>query len=204
MKAYLRQGLSLIAGIAAIALGTGADAARIDGLSAFEPVSADAVVPLVDNGTMHIGLPDGRSLTVAPWPAFLPQRFGKQTVTGTRKMHPAGPVDRLLFSRASEQSPWLAIGSGARRSTAIIGNWRLQLSGRRWSVSDGKAKKRFANNVQPAGPAKINAGADRWCIYLLESETPVAQPNIAMEVEPQIGWAAIRLGRLQGTCPVQK
>jgi hypothetical protein len=204
MKTCLRRSLSVMLGMAAFALVTGAHAARIDGMSPFEPVSAEAVVPLVEGGTMYIGLPDGRRLTVTPWPAFLPQHFGKQAVTGTRQLHPAGPIDRLSFNRATESSPWMSIGNGARQSTHIIEKWRLHLSHGRWAVSDGKIKKRFASSGHPVRPVMVNAGAARWCIYLLESEIPAAQPHIAMEAEPQIGWAAIRLSRRQSRCSVQK
>jgi hypothetical protein len=205
MKIYLHRYLSALLGMAAFALAPAADAVRIDGLGPFEPVSADAVVPAVDDGTMQIGLPDGSRLTVTPWPAFLPQRFGKQAVTGARQMHPAGPTDRLSFSRASEPSPWLVIGNGARRSTRLIENWQLQLAGRRWSVTDGKTRKILESSHDQAKPVMVNVGIDRWCIYLLGAAIPAAQPNIAMEAEPQIAWAAVRLrSRLQKRCVAQK
>ena len=204
MKISRHRCLSLLVCLAAMAMSASADAVRIDGLSAFEAISAAGVVPRVDEGIMHIGLPDARTLTVTPWPAFLPQRFGNQTVSGTRQMHPAGPVDRLSFSRASESSPWLAIGSGARRSTTIIENWQVQLSGRHWSITDGRTRKRFEGRDQKINPVMVDAGTDRWCIYLLESSIPAGQPHIAMEAEPQIGWAAIRLSPLKRRCSVQK
>jgi hypothetical protein len=204
MRIHLHRSLSLLLGTAVFALAITANAARIDGLSAFEPVSAENVVPAVGDETLQVRLPDGRSLTVTPWPTFLPQRFGKQSVTGTRQMHPAGPIDRLTFSRAAESSPWMAIGNGARRSTRLIENWQLQRSRGRWSVTDGKSTKFLGRAGDPRKPVMINFGADRWCVYLLESTIPAAQPNIATEAEPQIGWAAIRLSRLQSRCSAQK
>lgn len=153
---------------------------------------------------MQINLADGRKLTVTPWPEFLPKRFGKQAVSAKRLMHPAGPVDRLSFSRALEPSPWLVIGNGARRSTEIIDNWQLQRSGQRWIVNNGRTKKSLKNKAHQAVPVMATVGTDRWCIYLLESAIPAERPNIATEAEPQIGWAAIRLSPLQRKCSVQK
>lgn len=204
LKTYRRRFLSLILGMAACALATATHAARIDGLNPLEPVTADGVVPVVDEGTMQINLPDGRRLTIAPWPEFLPKRFGKQAVSGTRLIQPAGPIDRLSFSRVPEPSPWLVIGNGARRSTLVIDNWQLQLSGRRWLVNDGRTKKNLQSKTRQAMPAMVNVGPDRWCIYLLESAIPAGKPNIATEAEPQIGWAAIRLSPLQRKCTAQK
>lgn len=196
--------MPILLGMVACALVTPAHAARIDGLSPFEPMSAEEASLAVVNGAMHIDFPEGRKLTITPWPTFLPQRFGKQAVAGTRHMHPAGPSDRLTFKRAAQASPWMAIGSGARQSTSLIDQWQLQLSRGRWSVSDGKTRKFFGIEGAPPKPAMISIGADSWCIYLLESTMPAQQPQIAMEAEPNIGWAAIRLSRLQRKCSIQK
>lgn len=204
MKTRLHHSLTLLLGIAAFALATAADAARIDGISPFEPVAAADVVPAVTDQTMHIRLPDERTLTVTPWPSFLPQRFGKQSVTGERHMHPAGPIDRLSFSRAAESSPWMVLGNGSRRATTLIENWQLQLSRGRWSVTDGQTRKFFGKKDSPSTPAMVNVGTDRWCIYLIESSIPLQQPHVALEAQPQIEWAAIRLSRLQNRCSVQK
>lgn len=200
MKLHLRRCASLIFGIAALSLAPAAGAARIEGLGAFEPVSAEAVEPAIVDGTMQIGLPDGRMLAITPWPKFLPQQFGKQTVTGVRQMHPAGPIDRLSLSRADESQPWLTIGSGARQSAKIVGNWQLRLSGRHWSIADGKTKKSLGSPDRNASPVIVNASGERWCVYLLDSAIPRAQPHLATEAEPQISWAAIRLHRLQKRC----
>lgn len=204
MTLRLQRYLPLAIGLAACVMVTAADAARIDGLNPFGPVTAERVIPAVEHGTMQIGWPDGRKLTITPWPKFLPQRFGPQAVTGTRQMHPAGPIDRLSFSRAFESSPWLVLGSGARRSTKTVGSWQLQLSGRHWIVTDGKTKKRLEIRDHQARPAMVDVGTERWCIYLLSSTLPIPKPDIATETEPQIEWAAIRLSPLQRKCSAPK
>ncbi len=204
MTIRLQRYIPLALGVAACVAATAADAARIDGLNPFAPLTAERAVPTVDDGTMQLDAADGRRLTVTPWPKFLPQRFGPQTVTGTRQMHPAGPIDRLSFSHASEPSAWLELGSGARRSAETVGNWKLQLSGGRWIVTDGKNKKPLETKDHQALPAMIDVGTDRWCLYLLSSTLPVAKPDIATETEAQIEWAAIRLSPLQKRCPAAR
>lgn len=196
--------LPLLFGIAAWALAAAANATRIDGLNILEPVIIEDVVPVVDDETMQVTSPDGRKLSVTPWPEFFPRRFGKQTVTATRQAHPAGPVDRLSFKRASEESPWLMLGNGARRSAAIVEKWQLQRSGRRWIVNNGRSKKSLQTRDFEARPVMVDVGSDRWCIYLLDSAIPAEQPNIATEAEAQIGWAAVRLSPLQRKCTAQK
>jgi hypothetical protein len=204
MNIPTHRSLSLMLAAAAFTFSTATGTARIDGLNAFEPVSANSAVPVVVDETMHINLPDGRKLAVAPWPAFLPQRFGEQTVTGTREMHPAGPVDRLSFARSDDPRPWLVIGNGARRASSVIGNWRLQLSRQRWSLSDGKMRTGLAGSSANARPALIRDGTDRWCVYLLDTAMPATQPNIAVEGEPQVAWVAIKLHPLQKRCRTAK
>jgi hypothetical protein len=204
MRVYLYRSISLLAGTAAFALATAAGAARIDGMNPFEPVLAKDVVPTVTDQTLQIQLPGGGSLTVTPWPKFLPQRFGTQSVTATRQLHPAGPIDRLSFSWATESSPWMIIGNGARRSTTLVENWQLQRSRGSWTLTDGSTRKLLGKEGDPPKPVMINVGTDRWCVYLLESSIPVQQPNTATEAESQIGWAAVRLSPLQSKCLAQK
>jgi hypothetical protein len=194
----------LMLGTASLMLATVAHAARIDGLSPLQPVSVENVVPAVTDNTMHIGSPDTHALLISPWPKSLPQRFGKQTVTGTRQLHPAGPIDRIAFSRNAEPSPWLYIGNGARRSSTLFDEWQLQLTRRGWAITDGYTKKVLGKEALDAKPAMVSMGADRWCIYLLDSTVPDGQANLAKEAEPQIGWAAVRLHQLQKKCSVAK
>jgi hypothetical protein len=205
MKTSLHRFLSLTCAIAAaLAAAPLTHAIEIEGLTPFEPVTAGKVTPAVADETLQLRLADGRMLTVAPWPAFLPQRFGKQSLSGNRHMHPAGPADRLALTRSEETQPWLVLANGARRSTGVVENWQLRLSGKRWLVANGRARKVLGNAERNASPVMINAEADRWCLYLLDSDTPAGKPNLATEAEPQIAWAAIRLHRLQTKCPAKK
>jgi hypothetical protein len=147
---------------------------------------------------LEIQLPGRRPVTVAPWPGFLPQRFAAQTVSGERQMHPAGPIDRLSFTRPSEQAPWLTLASGARRSHQVIGNWRLALEDTRWSLDNGHTH--IPLNRQPA---KVKVGARSWCVYALDATLPHSSPGVANEAEAQLAWAALRLDRNQTRCPRQ-
>lgn len=172
---------------------------RIDGISPLTPLSAVDVMPVVVAHRLEIRLPDGRLLSVAPWPAFLPQRFAAQTIEASRKMHPAGPEDRVSFIHGPARQPWLAIGNGARQGSALIGAWHLQHIGNGWAISDGSRSKSWTRTA----PARAAVGGNRWCLYLLDVGTPRRQAGVATEGEAQITWAAQRLGAHQQSCPAQ-
>lgn len=172
----------------ALAATAQAQAPRIAGLDGFEPVPATMATPAVRAGTLEIPLQDGRRLTVAPWPALLPQRFGRQTVEAVRQMSPAGPSDRLSFTRPSESRPWLLVGTGTRSAAPLVGSWRLQGTERGWTVSDGARRKAWKAGV----PLVVTVGRERWCLYLLDVAQPAPRAGVAVEGEPQLAWAAVR------------
>lgn len=179
-------------------------AASIDGLS-LEPIAAHAVTPAVNNRRLEINMPENEKLTVSPWPRFLPQHFSRQEIAGTREMAPAGPIDRLSFTRTTETKPWLIIANGARPASPLIGAWRLQLSGLQWSASNGASERVLGQGEDDAVPIMLNVDHRRWCIYLLESRMPApSHPGIASEEEPQIMWAAWQIGRSKKRCPAQR
>lgn len=194
----------LISGMAACTavMATHAGAVRIEGIDTTTP-SATAVRPVVRDGRLEVRFYEQSSLTIAPWPAYLPQRFGMQHVSASRQPHPAGPVDRISFTRSGESRPWLLVGRGGRRSLAIVGEWKLQLSGKEWVARNGSKEYRMENNLLSAVPAGVSVGRERWCLYLLESRVPPEasqdQPIVAEE-EPQADWAAVRLQRGQSRC----
>lgn len=193
----------LICGLTACtaAMATPAGAVRIEGMGA-TPLAA-VVRPVVRDGRLEVRFSEQSLLTIAPWPAYLPQRFGTQQVSASRQPHPAGPVDRITFTRTGESRPWLLFGRGVRRSLAIVGDWRLQLSGKEWVASNGDKEYRLGNGLTPAVPVGVAIGRERWCIYLLESRVPQdasQDKHIVTEAEPQADWAAVRLPRGQSRC----
>lgn len=199
MNVCLRGILSI--GLGALILPLQVDAMRIDGIPPMAPVSVHAVVPVAHDGKLQIPLPEGRQLSITPWPAFLPQRFDEQNVTANRQLLPAGPSDRVAFSRGSESQAWLILGSGSRQGTRLLGDWQLQLADSRWQISDGASKKIFASEGKSIRSVGVMLGRECWSIYLLESKTPERQAGLASEQEPQIAWAAMRASDKQRQCP---
>jgi hypothetical protein len=166
------------------------------------PLAAADVTPVVVAHRLEIRLQDERLLSVAPWPAFLPQRFAAQTIEASRKMHPAGPEDRMAFIHSPARQPWLVVGNGARQASVLVGAWRLQRIDNGWAIFDGRRSKSWTR----AAPARVAVGANHWCLYLLDAGTPRRQTGVATEGEAQITWAALRLRSAlhQQSCPVQR
>jgi len=193
----IRCGCYLLAGVLAL-LAPAAQALRIDGLNPLEPQLAVDVMPTVTAHRMEIRLRD-RLLSVAPWPSFLPQRFGRQKIEASRRLLPAGPSDRLSFTRPAERRPWLIVGQGARDGTVLAGAWRLQRAGDGWAIAEG-------GNVQAwhaAAPLSVPVDGARWCLYLLDADQPTLQKGVAAEREPQAAWAAQRLDANRACAPMR-
>lgn len=172
-------------------------ALQITGLSAVEPLAANEVRPTVKDGALRIELTPQQTVTVAPWPAYLPQRFGPQSIAATRQPHPAGPIDRISLRERADRPAWLEIGAGAPPSSAVIGPWRLQKPARGWSVAHGGQRIPLRANA----PSAVRAGDARWCVYLLDEAVPQPRPGLATEQEARASWAAVRLGARQRRCP---
>jgi hypothetical protein len=192
MKAALRR--LLLPGWVCIALAgvVQAQPVKIDGLNAFAPVASETTTPAIADGVLRMALPGDRQLRVAPWPSALPQRLGRQTVSGARELHPAGPSDRLSFTRPAQKRPWLIVATGARPASAVIGQWKLEFVDGRWQMADGTRHKRWPSD---GAPLSMNADGARWCVYLLDGQRPQTQAGIATEGEPQAAWAAVRQQR---------
>lgn len=174
-----------------------ASALRIEGMPP-ETLSVRNAEVKVEAGKLQVKIPDGRHVSVDPWPAFLPQQFGAQTMRGQRQILPAGPSDRIALARASETREWLVIGNGSRRAAHLVGNWKLQLSNGDWYATEGAITKKLA--TEAARPTQLAVGSERWCIYLLETRPLKSQPGLALEQEPQLAWAAVRLQGRQKQC----
>lgn len=188
MKTGFQRFSAVCVAAAAVLAGADAGAVRIDGIGL---TLAGAATPAVRDGRLEVPLPGQQPLTIAPWPAYLPQRFGRQQIAAARQLHPAGPVDEVGFTLIGEPAPWLRIVRGARQSSPLPGDWQLQRSGRGWSVSNGSTAYRLGDAAQPV---RIAADGRHWCIYLLESRVPAAShPGLAGETEAQADWAAVRL-----------
>jgi hypothetical protein len=172
-----------------------ASALRIEGMP-LEALSVRNVEVKVEAGKLQVSLPDGRHVSVGPWPAFLPQQFGRQTARIERQVLPAGPSDRIALARASEMRDWLVVGNGSRRAATVVGNWKLQFSNGDWYVVDGTRTKKLGT----ARPTQLAVGSERWCVYLLESRPFKAQPGLAIEREAQLAWAAVRMQAQQKQC----
>lgn len=188
-------------GISAFILPLQADALRIEGLPPIGAQTASDVVPTVAGEKLIISLQDNIEIIISPWPEFLPQRFHPQTVTAGRKLLPAGPSDRISFIRSAEARPWLIVGNGTRRAEKLVGEWRLQLSKDKWHLTDGESTKVLPDIDRRGKPVAVNAGQDRWCIYLLESKMTAPQAHASTESESQIAWAALRRGKGVKRCP---
>ena len=187
MKRNLRC-VALLACMLAMAIPTAAQRLRIDGVGPLAPLSLPGVTPVVAGQRLEILAGDGTQLSVQPWPAFLPQRFAPQTVQAERRVLPAGPSDRLSFTRLAERQPWLVMGSGSRSGTPLVGDWRLHRDGQGWEiVGDGVAR-----GWQPGQALRMIIAGQRWCLYLLDADGATQRHGIADESEAQASWAALR------------
>lgn len=190
-------------GAAIVALPLHANPMRIDGIPALEGISASGITPMVIQERLDIRLlADQRPVTISPWPRILPQRFVSQDIGAGRRLLPGGPVDRVTFTAPADNHPWLIVETGTRRSAVLIGTWQLSSSGREWHITDGSARKTLKGNARQPAPVSVTVDGARWCIYLLESTFDEKKPDIAAEREPQIAWAAVRMGRKH--CPAQR
>ena len=201
MAAQLRQVLASCLLAAGILCAGYAQALRIDGLKPMGALAAAPASAVVRDGRLELRLADGATLGIGDWPAFLPQRFGPQQVDASRRLHPAGPTDRLSLTRVGESQPWLIVGSGVRRGANLVGAWQLRLTGRLWSISDGVTEKALGIDAQQAAPVQIAVERQYWCLYLLQARLPQARPGLAMEDEPQISWVGLRLDDDRKHCP---
>ncbi|HJV51070.1 MAG TPA: hypothetical protein VJ652_06415 [Noviherbaspirillum sp.] len=188
----------LACGMNAALLALPAQALQVEGLSALEPVVADAAAPVVEAGRLRVALAPDQELTVTPWPAYLPQRFGTVALSATRLPHPAGPIDHLSFSRAPGTPAWLKIANGARTASPVVGSWQLQLSSRGWTLAQGRQHIALRMGARPV---TVAAGGARWCVYLLDATQPQQRPGVAVEQEAFAAWAALRLDARRQRCP---
>lgn len=199
MRTGLQRLSTFSAAALAVVLGADAGAVRIDGIGMV--ASAAETTPTVRAGRLDAQLSEQQVLTITPWPAFLPQRFGRQQVATERQLHPAGPVDRIAFTRSGESAPWLQIVRGSRRASPVVGDWRLQQSTQGWTISNGSTAYWLGNGTHPVRPVSLVTGGERWCIYLLESRLPqTVSRELAGEMESQADWAAVRQRRNSKQC----
>lgn len=208
MKTGFRQVFSWALASLVAALAVDANAVRIDGMESMKGLSPLAPVlavgtPAVRAGTLELRLPGHGTLSIAPWPQYLPQRFDPQRIGVSRQLHPAGPIDRITMTRGAESGPWLEIVHGARGASNVLGDWQLLRSAHGWSLANGSTEHWLGSGAQAGTPVSVPVGDSRWCVYLLESRVPQRHPNIVHEEEPQADWAAIRLESGRKRCQVR-
>jgi len=199
--------VSATASVAAL-LAADANAVRIEGMESMKGLSPVAPVlavgtPTVRAGRLELHLAQHGTLSIAPWPHYLPQRFDQQRIGVSRLLHPAGPIDRISLTRGAESEPWLEIVHGARSASNVLGDWQLQRSSSGWSLIRGRTEHWLGSGAQAGTPASVPVGDARWCVYLLESRVPQRHPNVAFEEEPQADWAAVRLESGRKRCPLR-
>jgi hypothetical protein len=192
MRLWLRNMCRSSALLAALLCAATGNAMTIKGLSPFEPVAGSASIT-VGEQALQVCLSPERSLVISPWPGYLPQQFDRQNVRGERQLLPAGPSDLLAFTRRFESRPWLLVGANSRRGTTIAGTWHWQMAGEEWFVTDGNTEKKLKKDSRQGRSVTIDAGADRWRVYLLDASAGGARRSgISNEAEPRISWAAVR------------
>lgn len=177
----------MVAGLAAV---PSAMALRVQGLAPLQPIVAQPAVVEVDKGALAIGLKDGQTIELSPWPDYLPQCFGSQLVSGARDLHPAGPSDRVELREPSELQPWLIAVSGARPGQGVIGEWRLDRVDGRWLLQRGVAQLALNTDGKAAW---VRSEGVEWSVYLLEaSGDPPFAPGTVQEYEPQADLVIMR------------
>lgn len=194
MKRHSGKGMRQALAAIALTWSIGSSAVTIDGISAFAPVEARNVSASTSAGGMEIRLPHSRKIVVNPWPEFLPSTLDAQTLQATRQLQPAGPADLLRFTHASEEKPWLIIGSNSQRATPVAGDWHVQFIDGKWFVTNGNTKKRLGKKGRQFMPATVRVDGVGWKVYLLDATDPLPDSRLAAEQEPRISWAAVRQG----------
>jgi hypothetical protein len=172
----------------------------VDGLGPLGPVSASGVAPMVNGKRLEIPVPGHSAISIAGWPAFMPQQFVPQKVEASRMLRPSGPSDRFAFTRMAEDRPWLLVGTGALPASELFDGWHLQFDGKEWALSNGEQEKHLRTANKPARPTIVAHGKERWCVYLLSYDAPESQEGIAGEKETRAAWAAVRLSSGKRHC----
>lgn len=187
-----RVGILAIAvfAVAACTVAVPASAIRIEGLSPLQPLAAQpAAVSVVDH-VLRVDMEAAAPLTVSPWPANLPQRFGPQLASGFRSLNPAGPIDRVELRHPSESQPWLLVVAGARQGQPVVGDWTLDLEDGRWLLRGGGTQLHLDESGKPA---QVYAEDAPWCVHLLNATEPTpASRETVQESEPQVSVVAVR------------
>ncbi|GAB3549004.1 hypothetical protein GCM10027343_30190 [Noviherbaspirillum agri] len=207
-------GAVALAALLPVLFATDARAIRIAGMESMKgltpltPVVAVGTPTVRTNtsgaGALELRLAEHGTLSLTPWPTYLPQHFAPQRISVSRELQPAGPVDRIALIRGTESEPWMQIVRGARSASHVVGGWQLQRSSNGWSLVREKTEHWLGSGAHAGTPASLPAGDARWCVYLLESRVPQRHPNaahVAIEEEPQADWAAIRLESGHKRCP---
>lgn len=176
-----------------------ANAASIEGLDAFQPMSAPASA-VVEKEILKIQLQDARVLKISPWPTYLPQRFSRQHIAAGRQLHPAGPTDSIEFRRKESAQPWLRVITGTRISHNVVGDWTLDRIDGAWTLRNGAIVQALKAGGKGARVVRVNG--ERWCVFLMDADNAVRKDaSVAHEQEPQVSLALVRVKT--GKCSTQ-
>jgi hypothetical protein len=189
-----RAGRAISHGLLALAVLAGTPLARafsIEGLPLLAPLTLREVSASVVRQTLEIPYPGG-SLSIYPWPEFLPPQMSGQVLQAERQPWPAGPSDQVSFTQAGERLPWLILGSHSRPATRVVGDWLLQRSAGNWYLTNGKQQTLLNDRAGNSQPIRVAACEARWDVYLLADSQQKSPGTASSEREPRISWAAVR------------
>jgi hypothetical protein len=191
MRHPVRTAALCLLAVAALAATPSGSAFSIEGLQPLMPLALDNVTATVQQKKLEVRYPEGY-LSIHPWPEFLPQQLSDQKIRAERQPWPAGPSDRVSFTRRTEQHPWLIIGSQSRSAALVVGDWNLQRIDANWYVTNGKQTILLAEKNENRAPIHIVACGERWRVYPLASKREKASSAAVTEREPRISWVAVR------------
>ncbi|MBB5193095.1 hypothetical protein HNQ50_003849 [Silvimonas terrae] len=143
--------------------------------------SATLTLPAVNrHGELQFTLQ--RAVSVAGWPAGLPTRLGKQTVTLQMAPNPGGSATFLHFSRPNESAPWLSLIQNGQSGSRLLNTWRLLIQGDRVTLQDQDDAGRLVVPGQPV--ILVDKTGARWQFALL-SVTPAGNST---DNPPRASW----------------
>ncbi len=178
------------AGLAVAAVPPGM-ALTIEGLPLLAPLVLHDALAVAFHQRLEVRHADG-VLRIQPWPDFLPPRFSAQKVVAERSLWPAGPSDRVTFTRQGEAQPWLIAGSRSRTETTVTGAWRLRYDETGWVVTDSRQTAVLSSSAAQPQAVRLDACGGTWDVYLLNGAGQSPPGSMAGDQEARVSWVAVR------------
>ncbi|GGP23526.1 hypothetical protein [Silvimonas iriomotensis] len=175
---------SLVLAASAVQAGDAAGL-QISGQS-MQPQTGTLSVPAVNHhGQLQFKL--AQAVTVTGWPASLPSRLGKQTVTLQMLANPGGSATVMHFARPGEASPWLSLIQNGQSGSRLANTWTLRIQADRVTLQDQDAALRL---VVPGQPLVLRDKTGiRWQFELLG----VQPAGTGTDNPPRASWYLRRL-----------